>query len=176
MPRDTDFPCSYCVFTSKYKRAVVRHTKLVHDRRRDYKCSLCEFAAGTRQNLSQHTKEVHEKIKDIECEHCDYKCSMLSRLTQHVKIVHEGIKEYKCTVCGKQFGTNWELKCHIKNNHKKDKWVPANTQENKQDQGDHIAETTCAMCGFTSSKISELACHYYAHFPVPDINLNKSDM
>ena len=28
----------------------------------------------------------------------------------------------------------------------------------------------------SSSKISELWCHYYTHFPVPGINLNKSDM
>ena len=174
MPRDTDFACTYCVFTSKYKRSVTTHIKFVHDKIREYKCSMCDFAAVTRQNLSHHTKAVHEKIRDQNCEHCDYKSSLPQDLNKHVKHVHKGIKEYKCTACGKQFSTNENLKRLIVRHHEA-KSVPANTQEDVQDQGDHVTETTCQMCGFTSSKISELGRHYYAHFPVPYINMNKGD-
>ena len=115
--------------------------------------------------MSYHTKIVHEKIKDNECQHCDVTFSLKENLTRHVKIVHEGIREYECKTCGHEFGTNQELQRHIKAIHEK-----IQSQENIQDQGDHVTETTCAMCGFTSSKISELSCHYYAHFPVPGIN------
>ena len=137
---------------------------------------MCDYAAGKRDHLSSHTKSVHEKIKDLKCEHCDLKFSDPANLTRHVKVVHKEIREYECALCGKQFGTNQGLKSHIENVHEKDKSVPANAQEDVQDQGDQVTETTCQMCGFKSSKISELASHYYVHFPVPDINLNKSDM
>ena len=117
---------------------------------------------------------VHEKIKDIKCEQCDYKCSIQENLTRHVKTVHKGIKEYECNKCGKQFGFNGGLLRHIKAIHEKDKSVPAITQENVQDQSDDITETTCQLCGFSSSKISELATgHYYRHFPLQDIDPRK---
>ena len=173
MPVDTNFPCAYCDFKSKWKCSVRQHIKAVHEKRRDHKCSLCDYAAGTRQTLSYHTKEVHEKIKDLECPHCDMKFCQPSMLNRHVKVVHKGIRESKCTICGKQFGTNENLKSHIKANHEKDKSVPAITQENVQDQSDDVTETTCQLCGFSSSKISELATgHYYRHFPLQDANLN----
>merc|ERR1712150_72617 len=128
--------------------------KLKHEKRRDYKCSMCDYAAGRRQGLSYHTKMVHEKIKDINCQHCDSKFSLNEDLTRHVKVVHNKIKEYECNKCGYEFGTNSELKRHIGSKHKKDEPPPENIQENVQDKGDDVTETTCQMCGFKSSKIS----------------------
>ena len=132
---------------------------------------MCDYAGGTRQNLSYHTKVVHEKIKDIKCEHCDKMFWFQEHLTVHVKVVHKKIKEYECKTCDHKFGTNWHLKNHIERVHDKDK--PTNSKENIQERGDDVTETTCQMCGFKSSKISELASHYYVHFPVQDINREK---
>ena len=109
MPKDTNFPCSYCEYSSKRKSNVSQHIKAVHEHRRDFKCSVCDYAASSRKDLSRHTKAVHEKIKDNACEHCDYTCSFKYHLTEHVKIVHKGIREYECNQCGQKFGKNHNL-------------------------------------------------------------------
>ena len=183
MPKDTNFPCSYCEFTSKYRKSISNHIKAIHEKRRDFKCSLCDYATYLRKDLSKHTKAVHEKIKDIVCEQCDYRCSEKGDLTHHVKIVHKGIREYECNQCEKKFGTNTELKRHVKLIHEKEKQVPENDHEEDHAHDEvsvweckkcvHRAKRqvmdecdlvkgdpwTCATCGFTSSKLSELAEH-----------------
>ena len=166
MSKDTNYPCSYCEFTSKHKRSVAQHIKIVHEKRRDYKCSLCEYAGGTRKDLSYHTKGVHEKIKDIVCEHCDYKCSTKEDLTKHVKYVHKGIKDFKCPMCSFECHRNHRLMRHIEVIHEKDR---SNAQlknhvEAKgkvKDDSDFIdgEPWTCQICGFKSDKVSELARH-----------------
>ena len=174
MPKDTNYPCTYCEFTSKHKSHVARHIKAVHDKRRDHKCSMCDYAAGRRETLSSHIKFVHEKIRDIGCQHCDLKFVQQQDLTRHLRTVHTQIKEFKCTICGRQFGRNDNLQKHIRAIHQKDK---SNTHENVQDRGDHIKnhieaerqvmdesdfmgrEHTCQICG-SKFKGIELTRHF----------------
>ena len=120
--------------------------------------------------------------KEYQCSECDFKSSAKSASTakrslrRHIKTVHDKIKDHKCSMCEFAATDKRVLTKHVKKQHgidKKDKEVPANTQENVQDQGDHITETTCQMCGFKSSKISELSRHYYVHFPVPGMNMQN---
>ena len=151
MPKDTNYPCAYCEFTSKYKHTVTRHIKLVHEKRRDYKCSMCSYAAGSAQSLGWHVKAQHEHMRDNVCSECDYRTSAKHNLVAHVKIVHRNIKEHECSRCGHKCATNNLLQRHIEANHTE----PAE----KSPDGEHNDKTTCLICGFESSKISELAIH-----------------
>ena len=183
MPKDTNYPCSYCEFTSKYKSSISSHIKAVHEHRKNFKCSMCDYAAYRRFNLSQHTKAVHEKIKDIACEQCDFKCSQKEKLTRHVNAVHKGIREYECNLCGLRFSRNDELKKHVARIHEKDMSLPGNNHKKVHvHEGISVWECkkcvhgakrqvkggsdlvsgepwTCAICGLQSAKLSELADH-----------------
>ena len=155
MPKDTDFPCPYCEYKSKYRGNVSQHVKVVHEKRRDFKCSMCHYAASQRKALSQHIKSVHEHVKDQVCGKCDFTCSYKSNLIQHMQGVHEEIRDHECPKCGKKFKRSLHLLGHIDTIHGRSK----NTQEKCPDKKDHITETICQICGFKSSKVSELARH-----------------
>ena len=183
MPKDTNYACSYCEYTSKQTSHISRHIKAVHEKRKDYKCSLCDYAASSRTSLNNHTKAIHEKMKDFVCEQCDYKCSLRGNLIRHVKVVHKGIKEYECYKCGQKFGQNVTLKRHVKLVHEKENQELGNIQEHDHDhEGISVWECKkcvhgakrqvkddrdlvsgdpwiCALCGFQSAKLSALVDH-----------------
>ena len=161
MPKDTNYPCSYCEFTSKYNKCVRRHVKTRHEKRKDHKCSICGHGFTSKQGLSYHIKGVHEKVADLECRYCDMKFSRPSNLSKHVKEVHKRIRDYECTLCSKIFSRIESLKRHIEHIHQKDK---SNGQENVQDkvndESDFIdLEHTCQICGFKFKGI-ELTRHF----------------
>ena len=159
MPKDTAFPCPYCVYKSKYRSNVGQHVRVVHEKRRDFKCSMCNYAAGVRKVLSQHVKSVHEHIKDHVCEKCDYKSSDRANILRHMKRVHENIREHECSKCDMTFSRSQDLLRHIKTHDRVKKTVSKNTPESIPDKRGHITETICQICGFKSSKVSELARH-----------------
>ena len=161
MPKDTDFPCPYCEYKSKSRDSsnLTQHIKCVHEKRRDYQCSMCNYAASIRKVLNQHVKSVHEKIRDLECKKCDFKCSLKGNLVKHMKEVHDKIKDHECPRCGKKFTRSHRLLNHIDKIHERSE----NTRGNVGDKSDHITETICQLCGFKSSKISELARHAMEH-------------
>ena len=175
MPKDTNYTCSYCEFTSKYKKSVSRHIKTRHEKRKDHKCSICDDTFTSRQGLSYHIKGVHEKVTDIECRYCDMKFSRPHNLSKHVKEVHKRIREYECTLCSIKFSRNETLQRHIGHFHQKDK---SNAQENVQDQGELVKkqgveakrpvkdesdfidrEHTCQICG-SKFKGIEMTRHF----------------
>ena len=159
MPKDTDFPCPYCEYKSKYRGNVSQHVKVVHEKRRDFKCSMCHYAASQRKALSQHIKSVHEHVKDQACEKCDYKCSDSSNMIRHMKMVHENIREHECPKCDKTYCRSQDLLKHIQTHDRVKETVSKNTPKNIPDKSGYITETICRICGFKSSKVSELARH-----------------
>ena len=68
-----------------------------------------------------------------------------------MKVVHKKIKEYDCSSCGHKCATNNLLQRHIEANHTE--------STEKSNEGDNNDKTTCQICGFKSSKISEVAKH-----------------
>ena len=157
MPKDTNIPCTYCNFSSKWNSCVKMHIKLVHEKRKDYKCSLCDYAAGTRQALGYHTKSAHANLRDVKCEQCDYTTSHKHNLDAHVKNVHKGIKkEHECSICGHKCATNDLLRRHFDAKHNK----PLDKNIQEKGGGDRTWEMmTCQICGFKSSNWSELRRH-----------------
>ena len=139
---------------------VSKHVKVVHEKRRDFKCSMCNHAASKKTNLSQHVKSVHLRVRDQECEKCDFKCSHKAVLVRHMKEVHENIRDHECPKCDMKFSRSLILVAHIERIHERGKkTVRENTKENIPDRSDYITETICQICGFKSSKVSELARH-----------------
>ena len=142
--------------SSESKSLTRTNVKVVHEKRRDYKCSMCNYAAGEKSSLRHHVKAVHEHVRDQECEESDYKSSQKGTLVRHMILIREKIKDHECPWCGKKFARSSKVMDHINRRHEKG----ANTQKYSQFKRGHISETTCAICGFTSSKLSELADHF----------------
>ena len=124
------------------------HVKLIHEKRKDYKCSMCNYAAGTRQGLGYHVKSAHEHLRDVVCDECDYRTSHKHNLVFHMKVVHKKIKEYECSSCGHKCAELRGLRRHIEAKHGE-----STKEATKSDQ------RCCEVCGFKSSKSSELARH-----------------
>ena len=56
MPLDTDFPCTFCDYKSKYRNCVKRHIKLKHEKVRDSPSNKTE---------SEDEKSAEKMRKDI---------------------------------------------------------------------------------------------------------------
>ena len=81
-------------------------------------------------------------------------------MIRHMKMVHENIREHECPKCDMTFSRPEVLLRHIARIHDRvKKTVSKNTPESIPDESGYITETICQICGFKSSKVSELARH-----------------
>ena len=188
-----DIKCEECDYKCSLVQHLTIHVKLVHKRIREYECTICGKQLSTNNKLKKHIKAIHKK-EDTESENVQENAKdQGDQERNHVKTkpkvtVKDKMKEHECKECGDMFSKLSKLMKHISKKHHKigeinddtpsqvlkaDKTLNEDSQESFQGQGDYVTETTCQMCGFKSSKKSELVGHYYVHFPVRDINLDK---
>ena len=99
-----------------------------------YQCDLCDKTFANKFNYERHMVETHNIVQDFEYdsektdeefEECSFTCSMcgkryanLRNLKRHQLSVHMNTRKPKCKVCNKEFQTAFNLKVHLKMQHK----------------------------------------------------------
>ncbi|XP_072947100.1 uncharacterized protein [Epargyreus clarus] len=105
------FPCIYCKKTFSEKTYRDTHMTL-HSSARPFACDLCPHTSKTKKYLAKHVKVVHKPASKFKCEYCDKMFHYKSILDKHV-VVHTNSKPNKCKVCGKGFNSGYSLSVHV---------------------------------------------------------------
>lgn len=148
------FNCDECGRSFRYKSALDRHVKVIHENQREHICSKCGKTFGSKYDLMKHYETSHDDVKkaqrtcmtcgklfskernlqihilaihgekSFECEKCGKKFSFESAKDRHVKVVHLNQRSHQCDFCKKTFGVKNDLRDHIAFHHNSDSGLP----------------------------------------------------
>ena len=92
----SNFKCSNCDYSSRYKRNLERHRSTQHDRVKipennesaEYTCSKCKYKTYTEFGLKVHIASAHPKDCQFKCDKCEYSTDLESSLKLHRQQKH----------------------------------------------------------------------------------------
>lgn len=83
---DKTFSCSNCVYTSKNKRSLVKHSRKCSGQ--SFSCNLCQDTFVTEKLHRVHLRKVHGQFESFKCDHCDYVTVKKGNLVKHQVSIH----------------------------------------------------------------------------------------
>lgn len=109
--------CEECGNTFKFKRCLIRHQKVLHNKACNFVCCTCmrRFSADT--DLQKHVDSAHGTNKAFKCTQCPMTYNCKASLKRHMT-GHYGGFQMKCFVCSAVFTDNTKLNRHVHRRHK----------------------------------------------------------
>lgn len=112
---ENQFNCTKCGRFFRYKSALDRHVKIIHENQRNHVCSICGKTFGLKYDLTQHYETNHDESKKTQrtCPICGKIFSKERNLQMHILAIHNQ-KSFECEICTKKFSFKSAKDRHIK--------------------------------------------------------------
>lgn len=104
------FRCSFCDFSSIYRRSLSSHL-VIHSDLRPFKCQLCGLSFKMKKTLKEHQR-THSEERSFKCDECAVSFKHHKSLYLHYQTAHSDLRPHKCNVCNKRFKRQFILKQH----------------------------------------------------------------
>ena len=141
---DKNIKCKTCNFFSDKKSKIIRHERVVHQKKQQFSCNMCDYKCSNKYSIRRHMNLKHnvgEAVKTYQqkkkranenynkdnhdstlwnqhCKFCDFS-SNKTGLRDHMNSSHPLEKLFKCDKCA--YKCNWQsnLNMHTRSKHEK---------------------------------------------------------
>jgi len=148
------FSCDNCVYTSKNKRSLVKHSRKCSGR--SFSCIMCQDTFVTEKLHRVHMRKVHGQFESFKCDNCDYVTIKKGNLVKHQVSIHGYVvktRKYKKRSENRNTGGSGAIQSRLEEGIKEDM---SSLQENSPS---HIVST----CSRSSPEVPGP----FSYFPQP---------
>ena len=112
---ENQFTCLQCERTFRYKSALDRHIKIIHENQRNHVCTKCGKSFGLKYDLTKHYETYHDETSKVQrtCQICGKIFSKERNLQMHILAIHNE-KSFECEICAKKFSFKSAKDRHVK--------------------------------------------------------------
>lgn len=110
---DKKHQCKQCLSRFKMRGDLLRHVKIVHEKKKMYSCAHCDKKFGHSGHLNRHIQSVHLQQRRFKCHICGFQFYQASHLQSHISHIHkQQRKTFRCKYCDKEFKSQNALRHH----------------------------------------------------------------
>uniref|UniRef100_A0A1I8NTQ5 C2H2-type domain-containing protein n=1 Tax=Stomoxys calcitrans TaxID=35570 RepID=A0A1I8NTQ5_STOCA len=140
--------CNFCSLKFSSVLKYEQHLKAEHGVAIKYECEICHKTFKTAAYLSVHRRRHNERY--YHCNMCPNTYINNAELKVHLQRNHAPKNAKICSLCKKSFGQIFQLREHLKIEHKR-----------------HHESYKCKFCNYTSNSKFALEVHQYRHTGKP---------